>query len=162
MHAPSTTRVVDGACIFLNRPGFRPGTFAAGAGCALHLLALDEGRSPVLTKPDVCWQLPVRRSYRTVERQDGSSYLEVTIAEYDRRGWGAGGHDLDWYCSGAPEAHVGAEPVYLSLADELTALMGAAAYAVLAEHCAALVAVRRSLPLTVHPATARAERDAGR
>ena len=29
-----STRVVDGACIFLNRPGF-PG----GAGCALHLAA---------------------------------------------------------------------------------------------------------------------------
>ena len=33
------TRIVDGACIFLNRPGF-PG----GAGCALHLLARDTGR----------------------------------------------------------------------------------------------------------------------
>ena len=33
------TRVIDGACIFLNRPGF-----AAGAGCALHLLALSQGR----------------------------------------------------------------------------------------------------------------------
>ncbi len=32
------TRLVDGACIFLNRPGF-----AGGAGCALHKLALDRG-----------------------------------------------------------------------------------------------------------------------
>ena len=35
----------------------------------------------------------------------------ATIAEYDRRGWGPGGHDLDWFCSGSPEAHVGREPV---------------------------------------------------
>ena len=40
------TRVVDGACIFLNRPGF-PG----GAGCALHRMALREDLHPLLTKP---------------------------------------------------------------------------------------------------------------
>ena len=33
------TRVVDGACVFLNRPGF-----AGGAGCSLHELALDTRR----------------------------------------------------------------------------------------------------------------------
>ena len=42
------------------------------------------------TKPDVCWQLPIRRTYRTVELPDDTSYLEISIAEYDRRGWGAG------------------------------------------------------------------------
>jgi hypothetical protein len=150
-----TTRTVDGACIFLNRPGH-----PAGAGCALHLLALHEGREPLETKPDVCWQLPLRRTYRTVERPDETSYLEVTIAEYDRRGWGPGGHDLDWYCTGSPQAHVGTEPVFRSMAAELTELMGAAAYAVLAEQCEALLAVRRRLPLSplpVHPATAAAQ-----
>ena len=49
------TRVVDGACIFLNRPGF-----AGGAGCALHLAAVDAGESPIDWKPSVCWQLPIR------------------------------------------------------------------------------------------------------
>ena len=39
----------------------------------------------------------------------------MTIAEYDRRGWGAGGHDLDWYCTGNPLAHTGAEPVFRSM-----------------------------------------------
>ena len=56
------TRVVDGACVFLNRPGF-----AGGAGCALHGLALRTGRHPVQTKPDVCWQLPIRRTYDRVD-----------------------------------------------------------------------------------------------
>lgn len=154
------TRVVDGACIFLNRPGF-----AGGPGCALHSLALREGRPPLELKPDVCWQLPIRRAYRTVERPDGSSYLEVTVAEYDRRGWGGGGHDLDWYCTGNPQAHVGAEPVYLSLRDELVELLGKAAYAVLKKHCDRLVAARRELgpkllPLAVHPATLAAEKPA--
>ena len=146
------TRVIDGACIFLNRPGFAPGTFNEGGGCALHRLSLEEGLSPTVTKPDVCWQLPIRRSYRSVERPDGTTYLEVTIGEFDRRGWGEGGHDLDWYCSGNPQAHVGTEPVYLSLRDELVALIGEAAYEVLAGHCRAVVTNRRRLPIAVHPA----------
>ena len=54
------------------------------------------------------------------------SYTEVTITEYDRRGWGPGGHDLDWYCSGNTEAHIAVEPVYVTNAAELVALMGQA------------------------------------
>ena len=126
------TRVVDGACIFLNRPGF-PG----GAGCALHKLALDRGEPITHTKPDVCWQLPIRRAYADVTRPDGTTYQVVEISEFDRRGWGAGGHDLDWYCTTAPAAHVGAEPVYVSCRAELVELVGAAAYDVLVEHCRA-------------------------
>src|SRR5918911_2865981 len=144
-----TTALVDGACVFLNRPGFAPGTFAGGAGCALHLLALAEGRPPHETKPDVCWQLPLRRSYRTVERPDGTSYLEITIAEYDRRGWGEGGHDLDWYCTGNPVAHVGGVPVYRSMRAELVELIGEGAYDELARYCDEIVGARKLLPLTV-------------
>jgi len=124
------TRVVDGACVFLNRPGFD-----GGAGCALHGLALRQGVHPLETKPDVCWQLPIRRTFDRVTRTDGSEVLVVVIGEYDRRGWGPGGHDLSWYCSGNTEAHVGREPVFRSNAPELTALMGAAGYAELARLC---------------------------
>ncbi|TDT29975.1 hypothetical protein ACF3NT_14965 [Naumannella halotolerans] len=124
------TRTVDGACIFQNRPGF-----PAGAGCALHLLAMREGRSFVETKPDVCWQLPLRRTYREVERNDGTSYTEVSIGEYTRDGWGAGGHDFDWYCTSNTEAHGGRLPVYQENVDELTELMGPQGYAELARHC---------------------------
>ncbi|MBF4163845.1 hypothetical protein [Nocardioides acrostichi] len=143
---------VDGqqACIFQNRPGFKPGDFADGAGCALHALALAEGRSFVETKPDVCWQLPLRRTFRDVERPDGTEYTEVSISEYERRGWGPGGHDFDWYCSGNPEAHVAPEPVYLTHADELTALIGEAGYRELVRHCDAHVRSRSALAL--HPA----------
>ncbi len=163
------TRVVDGACIFLNRPGF-----PAGTGCALHQHALLQGVEPLTVKPDVCWQLPIRRTYRNVEMPDESSYLEVTVTEYDRRGWGPGGHDLDWYCSGNPAAHVGNEPVYHSNGAELRELMGPAAYDELVVRCEAhLVAAkaarsaksvgsRRLLPLLVHPATLAARGDAGR
>ncbi|MEJ2578047.1 MAG: hypothetical protein P8Z68_03005 [Kineosporiaceae bacterium] len=146
------TRVVDGACIFLNRPGW-----PAGSGCALHQLAVREGTDPLHTKPDVCWQLPVRRTYRTVQRPDGSSYLEVTVAEYDRRGWGPGGHDLDWYCSGNAVAHTGAEPVFRTLRAELVELVGAAAYEVLAGHCEKVLTAQRSGALARHPATVAGE-----
>jgi len=143
------TKVVEkdgqSACIFHNRRDF-----ALGAGCALHALALEQGRHPLETKPDVCWQLPIRRTFRTVERADDTSYLEITIGEYDRRGWGLGGHDLDWYCSGNTEAHVGVEPVYVTNAPELTELMGSAAYAELARHCEAHLRSRSALAL--HPA----------
>jgi hypothetical protein len=156
-----TTLVVDGACVFLNRPGFAPGSFADGGGCALHLLALQEGRNPLETKPDVCWQLPLRRSYRSVERPDGTSYLEITLAEYDRSGWGAGGLDLDWYCTGNPAAHVAAEPVYLALRAEIVALIGQKAYDVLAGHCEDLLAGRRARTRIAHPATRAAAGGAG-
>lgn len=139
------TRVVDGACIFLNQPGF-----AGGYGCALHALALRTNRHPVETKPDVCWQLPIRRSFRWVDRPDDTRYLEVTIGEYNRRGWGPGGHDLHWYCSGSTEAHVAREPVYRSNAAELTALMGGAAYAELVRLCEERDSSRT--PVAQHPA----------
>ena len=60
------TRIVDDACIFLNRPGF-----PAGAGCALHLAALKAKKSHVEFKPEVCWQLPLRREDETLTRRAG-------------------------------------------------------------------------------------------
>jgi hypothetical protein len=142
------TAVLEGACIFLNRPGF-----ATGAGCALHGLALRNDLQPLETKPDVCWQLPIRRTFREVELPDGTAYTEVTISEYDRRGWGAGGHDLDWYCSGNPEAHVAPDPLYVTNAPELVALMGQAAYDELVDHCETHLASRSML--AIHPADPR-------
>ncbi len=141
---------VDGqqACVFHNRVGF-----AGGAGCALHILALHQGRNPLETKPDVCWQLPLRRTFRDVERQDGTTYTEVSIGEYDRRGWGPGGHDLDWYCTGNPVAHVAAEPLYVTSRAELVALMGEGVYAELAHHCEAHIRSRSAL--AIHPADPR-------
>lgn len=140
------TRVHQGACIFLNRPGF-----GAGHGCALHNLAERVGTHFVQTKPDVCWQLPLRRTYRHVEEPDGTAYLEVSIGEYERKGWGAGGHDLDWYCSSNTEAHISPVPVYLSSEAELVELMGRPAYAELVRHCEAHLRTR----LALHPASPR-------
>ncbi|MGH3417014.1 MAG: hypothetical protein ACRDVE_19510 [Actinocrinis sp.] len=140
------TRVHEGACIFLNRPGFE-----GGAGCALHALALREGRHPLETKPDVCWQLPIRRTYDWIERPDDTKVLMITLGEYDRRGWGPGGHDLNWWCTGNTEAHTAPDPVYVSYGPELTELMGRPAYDLLVEFCETHLASKT--PIARHPAT---------
>jgi hypothetical protein len=140
------TRRWEGSCIFQNRPGF-----AGGAGCSLHILALKEGREPLETKPDVCWQLPVRRTYDWIDRPDDTRVLQVTIGEYDRRGWGPGGHDLHWWCTSATSAHGAGEPVYVTYRPELTELMGKEAYEVLVGLCEARLSSQ--LPLVApHPA----------
>ena len=153
------TRTIEGSCIFLNRKGHEAPGFSGSFGCVLHHLAQKEGLHFVETKPDVCWQLPLRRSFET--RQVGEREYSITvIGEYERLAWGDGGDDFDWYCTSNTEAHVGTEPVYISNRAELTALMGEANYRLLADHCDARMAAvreltRRSLPLFVitHPAT---------
>ncbi len=142
----------DGPCVFLNDPDF-PG----GYGCALHAQALRDGRHPLEYKPDVCWQLPIRRDQEWTKRVDGSKILLTVLAEFDRRGWGEGGHDLHWWCTSSPEAHVGGEPMYKSYGPELAALIGEQAYGKLVELC---VAREQSGLVAIHPATASAQRTA--
>ena len=119
------TRMVQGACIFLNRPGF-----AAGPGCALHQAALARGERPMDLKPDVCWQLPLRRE----DREEGDGRVTSTVSEWGRANWGAGGAEFHWWCTEAPEAFRGQEPVYRLMADELVAMVGAHVYARLAAY----------------------------
>jgi hypothetical protein len=154
--------MVDNSCIFLNRVGHEAPGYTGSFGCVLHHLAQKEGVHFVETKPDVCWQLPIRRSFEN--REVGDQTVSITIiGEYERKAWGDGGEDFDWYCTGNTEAHVGAEPVYKSNKVELQTLMGLAGYAELEKYCDARVeAIRltqadlekRSLPLfIIHPAT---------
>ena len=121
----TVTRLAKGACIFLNRPGF-----PAGAGCALHLAALQRGERPLDLKPDVCWQLPLRREDTTGE--DG--HVTSTICQWDRRHWGAGGAEFHWWCTEAPDAFIGHRPVYQEMADELVELVGGEVYGRIASY----------------------------
>jgi hypothetical protein len=115
----SSTRVVDGACIFLNRPAF-----AGGAGCALHLAAVDAAESPIHWKPAVCWQLPIK-----VDWQPGAGDREVaTVRAWTRDDWGAEGTSMAWCCTEGELAYVGSEPVIDSLAPELEAIVGQEVY----------------------------------
>ena len=113
---PTATRVVDGACIFLNRPGF-----AGGAGCALHLEALASGESPIEWKPSVCWQLPIKVDWEA--NDDGTEV--ATVRRWSRADWGDEGDTMAWCCTEGDLAYVGDRPVVESLAAELEAVVGA-------------------------------------
>lgn len=136
------TRLVDGACIFLNRPGF-----AAGAGCALHQAALAAGERPLDWKPDVCWQLPLRLN----EEIDDYGHATSTLREWKRRDWGPGGGEFHWWCTEAPDAFVDRRPVYETLRDEIVELVGERPYALLIHQLQA----RPSRTWLPHPAVRR-------
>jgi hypothetical protein len=113
------TRVVDGACIFLNRPGF-----SGGAGCALHLAAIDAGESPIHWKPSVCWQLPIK-----VDWEAGEDDVELaTVRGWTRHDWGAEGTTMAWCCTEDSRAYVGDRPVIDSLGPELESIVGTKVY----------------------------------
>jgi hypothetical protein len=115
----TNTRVVDGACIFLNRPGF-----SGGPGCALHLAALDAGESPIDWKPSVCWQLPVK-----VDWDPGPDGTEVaTVRRWSRRDWGPEGETMAWCCTEGDRAYVGEEMVIDSLRPVLEEIVGEDVY----------------------------------
>jgi hypothetical protein len=135
------TRIVDDACIFLNRSDF-----PTGPGCALHVHALHTGQHFSETKPEVCWQLPLRRIDE--EQEDGT--VISTLTEFGRDGWGEGGDDFAWWCTESPEAFVGKVPVYEELAPELRLMLGEALHDQVAAY---LDGRRAAVPAPVrHPA----------
>jgi hypothetical protein len=140
----TVTRLVDGACIFLNRLGF-----AAGPGCALHSAALGRGERPMDLKPTVCWQLPLRRE----DEVDGTGHVTSVVRQWDRRHWGEGGFDFHWWCTEAPEAFTGQQAVYESMADELREMVGPDVHPIIV----AELERRRAAPAPalVHPAEVR-------
>ncbi|MDE3031907.1 MAG: hypothetical protein KGI65_09880, partial [Acidobacteriota bacterium] len=113
------TRLVKDACIFLNRPDFH-----RGSGCALHVLALDTGESYIPLKPEVCWQLPLRRDEEVAD----NGRVVTRIGQWNRADWGAGGNDFHWWCTEAPEAFGGTRRVADSMGEELVAMVGKEIY----------------------------------
>jgi len=109
------TRLSDGACIFLNREDFH-----AGAGCALHLGALNRGERPIDWKPDVCWQVPIQLDVH----ENSYDFSTVLVREWERRDWGDGGEDFHWWCTEEKKAYNSKNKLYLSMKDELIELVG--------------------------------------
>jgi hypothetical protein len=118
------TRQHEGACIMLNGPGF-----ARGAGCALHVGAMDAGVNPLEWKPEVCWQVPLRLSHHT----DEVGHTTYTLREWTRRDWGEGGFDFHWWCTESAEAFGGDAGVGNRVVDhmgpEIVAMVGEGVYA---------------------------------
>ena len=115
----TNTRVVDGACIFLNRPGFE-----GGEGCALHLAAIDADEPAVEWKPSVCWQLPIRVEWADL----GDGREQATVRRWSRADWGDEGETMAWCCTEGDRAYVGDRPVVESLGEELEEIVGTTVY----------------------------------
>jgi len=151
------TRRVDGACIFLNRPGFAGGAgcFAASARNAHRpQSARDQARGLLAAA-----RPPVRRTGS--KRPDETKILVSTVTEFDRRGWGEGGADMHWLLHLVHPRRTSAPTrCTCPYGPELIALIGAKAYDELARLCAQ----RLELGLVAaHPATVpRARTQAGR
>lgn len=133
-----TTRLHQGACIMLNRPGFE-----AGPGCALHQAAVRRGLRHMDMKPEVCWQLPLRR----VDATDEIGHVTSTVREWKRRDWDEGGQEFAWWCTESGDAFVGTSTVLSSMRDELVAMTSEAVYVLLLEALA-----ERPAPALPHPA----------
>jgi hypothetical protein len=112
------TRVVDGACIFLNRPDFD-----GNQGCALHLAAIAADESPTEWKPSVCWQLPLRVDWTPLDEERETA----TVRRWARSDWSDIAETMAWCCTERTEggeAYVGTEMVVDSMRDELSVLAG--------------------------------------
>lgn len=144
------TKIEGIGCIFANRADH-----PTGIGCALHQWAVAEGKELTVAKPEVCWQVPLRRYEAYEYRTDGVEILRTSIGEYDRRAWGNGGEDFEWWCTDAPGCHTAADPVWITMKDELIALMGRPSFDVLAEHLTARAAVADTGLRSEHPASIR-------
>ena len=136
------TKLVKDACIFLNRPDFK-----RGPGCALHVMAVDLGQSYIPLKPEVCWQLPLRREDETAP--DGR--VTSVVRQWDRRHWGDGGAEFHWWCTEAPEAFTGHDPVYRSMRTELETMTGRKVYKRLAAYLDERTGASVRVTLLPHP-----------
>jgi hypothetical protein len=119
------SRLVEDACIFLNRPGF-----PAGPGCALHQAALGAGERFMDWKPEVCWQVPLRR----VDDKDPYGHVTSTLREWKRRDWGEGGAEFHWWCTADDGAFDGAKPVYVEMRDEIIEMTNRRAFQMFVEY----------------------------
>ena len=113
------TRVLNGACIFQNRPDH-----SGGAGCAFHHLAIERDSAPMETKPEICWQAPIRRE----DHETVTGHVYTMVREWERRDWGGDDTDIWWWCTEEKLAYVADRPVYKQMALELKSICGSSIY----------------------------------
>lgn len=149
----TVTVLKDDACIFLNRPGF-----SAGPGCAFHVAAQRVGEHFSTWKPEVCWQLPLRRE----DEVSDDGWVTTSIGQWERRHWGDGGDEFAWWCTEEPAAFTGTNRVIDSMSEEVIVMVGKRNY----ERLMTFLAERtdrlsRGVPLA-HPVLRKAERAAAK
>ena len=123
------TRLVDDACIFLNRPGF-----AAGPGCALHLLAMSTGHAPqrreargVLAAAAAQHRGRTTRTTTTASSTTGSPSSAATAGVKAARSSRGG-------APRRPRRSSAREPVYQTMEPELRKMCGDELYEMIAEY----------------------------
>lgn len=149
------TKKINGSCLFFKDFPLDKNCF----GCARHRLADKEGIHYAETKPDICWQLLPRRSWKV--REVGYQLIEVVvIGEYTREAWGEGGANFDWYCSANTDAHNAKNPAYVTHKEVFTRIMNSLSYTVFKERCDQIMEVKHfrmlgNLPIfVIHPTSA--------
>lgn len=119
------TKVHKGMCVFQNRGDGPSGT----TGCAFHIAALRRGEDPLDWKPWTCGLIPF-----AIDHDEEEQHHTLRAYEHERD-WGSGeGEPLDWWCVDAPEAYVGAQPVYRSEESLLRRVLGDDLYEEVAEY----------------------------
>ena len=108
------TKVVEGACVLLNSPDA-----ATGAGCALHFAAVSAELDPMVWKPEVCWQVPIRVEHHVDDYGRHTHF----VRQWVRADWGDDS-GIAWWCAEAPEAYTSSQNAARSLRPEVAALAG--------------------------------------
>lgn len=143
---PLGTRVLPngGGCIFANKAGGPAGK----PGCALHHLAKRTGQETYETKPDICWQIPMAV---TITFDEGNRIYVITVDGSTGAlwGWPDSGQTaaIGYWCTETPDAYQGAEMVYVSMAKELTHLIGEDGYGRIKHELDQVAARRRPKPM---------------
>lgn len=108
------TRIVDGACVLLNG-----NNAPTGPGCALHFAAVRAELEPLVWKPEVCWQVPIRVEHH-LDDYDRHTHF---VRQWTRGDWGDDS-GIGWWCSEADEAYSSAQSAARTLRAEIAALAG--------------------------------------
>ena len=64
---------------------------------------------------------------------DENGHVTSRLRDWKRRDWGEGSDDFHWWCTEAPDAYVGDQPVYRSARDEIVELVGEPVYDLLVQ-----------------------------
>jgi hypothetical protein len=114
------TRVHGGMCVFANRGDGSSGSI----GCAFHVAALRRGEDPLDWKPFTCGLVPFAIDHSGDDEDDAEETHTLRAYQHERD-WGSGESEpLDWWCIDAPDAYVGAQPVYRSEESLLRRVLG--------------------------------------
>lgn len=146
------TKVKDGGCVFARRGQGEEGK----TGCAMHHLGQRIGKSHTELMPKTCWQLPIGHR-EDVEDSLGNVY--DLIIPWDKAYFemedGDPEHDesMLFWCVNTPDAFCGTNPLYISLREELIAVMGQSSYDQMCE----LIAERRENMIGSMPGAVRNE-----